>query len=135
MFLGCSCLFFFSSRRRHTRCALVTGVQTCALPIFFVMRCLGMPYFVSNSSSKMASSKVFEHSRPSTNLIGLEIFPILRCHITAGTEVTQPMPTRARLARSRSITPSRASGCDHYVERPEGGERIACLVVATPGGG
>src|SRR3546814_2491175 len=26
-------LFCFSSRRRHTRCALVTGVQTCALPI------------------------------------------------------------------------------------------------------
>src|SRR3546814_7871617 len=30
MYIG----FFFSSRRRHTRCALVTGVQTCALPIF-----------------------------------------------------------------------------------------------------
>src|SRR3546814_9726911 len=29
----CMCLFFFSSRRRHTRYALVTGVQTCALPI------------------------------------------------------------------------------------------------------
>src|SRR3546814_3930359 len=27
--------FFFSSRRRHTRCALVTGVQTCALPIWY----------------------------------------------------------------------------------------------------
>src|SRR3546814_4004653 len=27
------CRFLFSSRRRHTRCALVTGVQTCALPI------------------------------------------------------------------------------------------------------
>src|SRR3546814_2198558 len=27
------CVCFFSSRRRHTRCALVTGVQTCALPI------------------------------------------------------------------------------------------------------
>src|SRR3546814_17243353 len=26
-------VFFFSSRRQHTRCALVTGVQTCALPI------------------------------------------------------------------------------------------------------
>ena len=26
-------VFFFSSRRRHTRCADVTGVQTCALPI------------------------------------------------------------------------------------------------------
>src|SRR3546814_7494435 len=35
----CVCVYalwifvFFSSRRRHTRCALVTGVQTCALPI------------------------------------------------------------------------------------------------------
>src|SRR3546814_937536 len=29
--------FFFSSRRRHTRCALVTGVQTCALPIFYLV--------------------------------------------------------------------------------------------------
>src|SRR3546814_3926689 len=34
MFLHFFC-FFFSSRRRHTRCALVTGVQTCALPISF----------------------------------------------------------------------------------------------------
>src|SRR3546814_3494939 len=30
----CLRFFFFSSRRRHTRCALVTGVQTCALPIY-----------------------------------------------------------------------------------------------------
>src|SRR3546814_18173393 len=28
--------FFFSSRRRHTSCALVTGVQTCALPILLM---------------------------------------------------------------------------------------------------
>src|SRR3546814_3111338 len=32
-FLFLCFIFFFSSRRRHTRCALVTGVQTCALPI------------------------------------------------------------------------------------------------------
>src|SRR3546814_3001217 len=32
--------FFFSSRRRHTMCALVTGVQTCALPIY-LRACLG----------------------------------------------------------------------------------------------
>src|SRR3546814_5009668 len=31
--LSLSAGFFFSSRRRHTSCALVTGVQTCALPI------------------------------------------------------------------------------------------------------
>src|SRR3546814_2561757 len=32
-FFFCIVLLFFSSRRRHTSCALVTGVQTCALPI------------------------------------------------------------------------------------------------------
>src|SRR3546814_7796301 len=31
--------FFFSSRRRHTSCALVTGVQTCALPIYPYQGC------------------------------------------------------------------------------------------------
>src|SRR3546814_12397291 len=39
-------VFFFSSRRRHTRCALVTGVQTCALPCYppkVVIVSLGCP--------------------------------------------------------------------------------------------
>src|SRR3546814_8159191 len=36
LFIASLCsFFFFSSRRRHTRCALVTGVQTCALPISY----------------------------------------------------------------------------------------------------
>src|SRR3546814_4969890 len=34
--------FFFSSRRRHTRCELVTGVQTCALPIFLDEPSIGL---------------------------------------------------------------------------------------------
>src|SRR3546814_4138842 len=37
--LSCAVVFFFSSRRRHTRCALVTGVQTCALPIGVLNGC------------------------------------------------------------------------------------------------
>src|SRR3546814_13297695 len=37
------CLCFFSSRRRHTRCALVTGVQTCALPISY-KECLSFEF-------------------------------------------------------------------------------------------
>src|SRR3546814_9137173 len=37
----CVVVFFFSSRRRHTRCALVTGVQTCALPISALRFMLG----------------------------------------------------------------------------------------------
>src|SRR3546814_9422590 len=36
--------FFFSSRRRHTRCALVTGVQTCALPILIQSNVIDAAY-------------------------------------------------------------------------------------------
>src|SRR3546814_1694152 len=35
--------FFFSSSRRHTICALVTGVQTCALPICAVIEHIAFP--------------------------------------------------------------------------------------------
>src|SRR3546814_4645992 len=38
------CDVLLSSRRRHTRCALVTGVQTCALPIFGVLACAWLAY-------------------------------------------------------------------------------------------
>src|SRR3546814_4149101 len=41
--------FFFSSRRRHTRCALVTGVQTCALPIYYQLNTFnGVNFEVTN---------------------------------------------------------------------------------------
>src|SRR3546814_1740846 len=43
--------FFFSSRRRHTRCALVTGVQTCALPI-----CRALPCASTHGSEAMADT-------------------------------------------------------------------------------
>src|SRR3546814_8148081 len=39
-------MFVFASRRRHTRCALVTGVQTCALPISLPTIRLGMKFFL-----------------------------------------------------------------------------------------
>src|SRR3546814_9241203 len=42
MFVGIM-VFFFSSRRRHTSCALVTGVQTCALPILWYSRFSELP--------------------------------------------------------------------------------------------
>src|SRR3546814_9976915 len=48
-------LFFFSSRRRHTRCALVTGVQTCALPISAGLTLAQKPY----SSGPMVCQKFF----------------------------------------------------------------------------
>src|SRR3546814_6109996 len=48
-------IFFFSSRRRHTRCALVTGVQTCALPIYVTMT-LGTAANVSTGALNLDAS-------------------------------------------------------------------------------
>src|SRR3546814_4788363 len=46
------CIFFFSSRRRHTRCALVTGVQTCALPIFALAMPLVLSVFAPDAAAQ-----------------------------------------------------------------------------------
>src|SRR3546814_5153441 len=64
--------FFFSSRRRHTRCALVTGVQTCALPISLpgtrgasgfsiaTSRAIGWPFLAITISSPAAARSTSE---------------------------------------------------------------------------
>src|SRR3546814_10203437 len=55
---------FFSSRRRHTRCALVTGVQTCTLPIF---------------PSRFTSDESLDDARGCAGMIGcrLDTIPIV----------------------------------------------------------
>src|SRR3546814_1528586 len=68
---------FFSSRRRHTRCALVTGVQTCALPI--------CPFEISESLNRSriaglldpAKKKVFRNALLEFIRYGLPyVFPV-----------------------------------------------------------
>src|SRR3546814_6148333 len=56
-------MFFFSSRRRHTRCALVTGVQTCALPISAVSMRLGALEDVERSEGQDIALRVFVGQR------------------------------------------------------------------------
>src|SRR3546814_3941101 len=53
-------LFFFSSRRRHTRCALVTGVQTCALPIYAATAPAGAPGAIRQDGNKVVVDFGFE---------------------------------------------------------------------------
>src|SRR3546814_3011178 len=48
----CLC-FVFSSRRRHTRCALVTGVQTCALPIYELAWVVSATLLTSTASTPL----------------------------------------------------------------------------------
>src|SRR3546814_2967434 len=64
-------VFFFSSRRRHTRCALVTGVQTCALPIS--RKCnTPLPLTLCPPPSPCVSFKIpARHHPPSPNSVRL----------------------------------------------------------------
>src|SRR3546814_5170707 len=52
------CFFLFSSRRRHTRCALVTGVQTCALPISMIARLSVVLLLSAISSAALAQDEM-----------------------------------------------------------------------------
>src|SRR3546814_8670511 len=68
--------FFFSSRRRHTRCALVTGVQTCALPIFD--RFIALEAFGSDDARgelRTLRAEVFSRGDPAAHVLadGLEL--------------------------------------------------------------
>src|SRR3546814_13838828 len=69
----CAFFFFLSSRRRHTRCALVTGVQTCALPIW--RRC-GLRVFLdarADAGPQVLRRRVVAAQRPqrSAPVVGL----------------------------------------------------------------
>src|SRR3546814_7879101 len=57
--------FFFSSRRRHTSCALVTGVQTCALPIsvFLITHDLDTLYEICDRVAVIADRRVRSEER------------------------------------------------------------------------
>src|SRR3546814_10614581 len=54
------CFSFLSSRRRHTRCVLVTGVQTCALPISDIIRVV---YATQNVGGNANSRRIFNLAR------------------------------------------------------------------------
>src|SRR3546814_11423485 len=70
-------VFFFSSRRRHTRCALVTGVQTCALPILDLPEPLG-PIMACTSPASIVRSIPFRIGLPSTVACRFLISSMLR---------------------------------------------------------
>src|SRR3546814_5272830 len=55
--------FFFSSRRRHTSCALVTGVQTCALPIYHVTVAEGLGCKAIRVKSPNEFKEAFDRAR------------------------------------------------------------------------
>src|SRR3546814_9189286 len=82
----CGLVFFFSSRRRHTRCALVTGVQTCALPISF------------DEFHRLVVDA--EHSRSARNAgFDFSTFSIASGHLLS-TAAVQANPAQAEIGRA-----------------------------------
>src|SRR3546814_11032016 len=57
-------VFFCSSRRRHTRCALVTGVQTCALPISAPLRRCRNPAQRSGPAARSCPPRLSRQPHP-----------------------------------------------------------------------
>src|SRR3546814_17552512 len=88
--------FFFSSRRRHTRCALVTGVQTCALPIL-------VPILKCPANMKADATPNANRIRSSLFLSAATIIGNVK-DATISTKIDQPGGTRYVLADVKLAT-------------------------------
>src|SRR5436305_14273579 len=98
----------------------------------FLMSARFNPYLASSSSSKIASSKVFEQSRPIDKLRRRATLPALRCFITGGIDDWHDMPTSAM--RSSSFSRSLyASVFAEYVYREPADAMTSARVRAMPG--
>src|SRR3546814_15240430 len=112
-------LFFFSSRRRHTRCALVTGVQTCALPISrnFVYAEL---HRALTSPSDDARRAVLSHARISQPYCW-QVWPTCDCLHNSLYEPHLCLRPVVRLARDHEKPP-----------KPTDALRRSCAVPLSP---
>src|SRR3546814_3755319 len=72
-------LFFCSSRRRHTRCALVTGVQTCALPIYSFASPEAMSFWELPEFIATLEAAGFSGHRHRLHYYTLLVYPLLLC--------------------------------------------------------
>src|SRR3546814_19949601 len=109
-------LFFFSSRRRHTRCALVTGVQTCALPIsrLKATACSVCP------DGKLNSSSGAIHARMRTSAANGRGRRVQRLIALYSSSATAPVAARCSAADRKSVVEGKSGS----VRVDLGGRRI-----------
>src|SRR3546814_9154603 len=122
------CYFFFSSRRRHTRCALVTGVQTCALPILAALnelRTEGVPLKVSAFGQKdpaalgLAEPFSFHANPPQTVL--RDLYNQAAIFVSASHEEGWGLPPAEAAACGAALVVSSNGGhSDYLTDRSEG---------------
>src|SRR3546814_7979298 len=83
--------FFFSSRRRHTRCALVTGVQTCALPISSEQPGEALDYF---------GREINAGHNTLDNIYGLAYAQLMQSQVIAAMQTLAPLVERYQIGRA-----------------------------------
>src|SRR3546814_13552536 len=94
--------FLFSSRRRHTRCALVTGVQTCALPILVSHEYLrAIETRVSPRTTRCSRGLLAEVATPVAIFVGPGTIAV-----TVGEPVAGPVSPAWTLAAAGSLITS-----------------------------
>src|SRR3546814_15798564 len=108
------CSFFFSSRRRHTRCALVTGVQTCALPIWPERAALSMQQRVAGCLG--LNAKETGAGRAFANLVFGGFAHALHCQLQPQGNAGQRSEERRVGKECVSTCRSRWSPC-HYKKK------------------
>src|SRR5213076_1239343 len=89
-------VFFFSSRRRHTRWLVVTGVQTCALPILSQHRTHQVSHRRYHPGSR------HRRNRPMAPLQITPLHPSLGAEV-AGVDLSKPVDAPTRQALSRAL--------------------------------
>src|SRR3546814_17664065 len=118
-------LFFFSSRRRHTRCALVTGVQTCALPIspLAPVACAHAVLPSITASTKLTDATALSHCLIENSPRVLQVPTVRQGFVPPTGSAARSVPTR----REPSRQPDRKSvveGKSVSVRVDLGGRRI-----------
>src|SRR3546814_17721793 len=132
-------MFFFASRRRHTRCALVTGVQTCALPIAAGADKITLPLSVSETHSlanlRRTHDQVIDEAAAIARMIR-EQPPARRPHFEGslstafGCTLEWPIPD-AQL--ERPAAPLMDAGCDEGGLSDTKGDSDPAAVQRLPG--
>src|SRR3546814_1590393 len=102
-----SIIFFFSSRRRHTRCALVTGVQTCALPIWIKVYVDGDYGFVQDGKPVFPEYRDHVHCRP------MPLDPRLPVHVGIDFGLT-PARSEERRVGKECVSTCRSRGSAYH---------------------
>src|SRR3546814_5558891 len=116
-------LFFFSSGRRHTRCALVTGVQTCALPILAEVSGAARELKVAIGEARLTIADIGRQ----TDAIGTRTLPTVNATMQSLQETAESLDALVRQIRQN---PRQAIGKDSGRSEEHTSERQSLMRIS-----